>query len=285
MAKRPLLQALLVLALIGCSRDDDGALAIVFIADAESLFADGVRLSPGAQTLRAATGVGLVSFGGQGEVIPGLADRWIVTEDGRSYIFRLRDGTWPDGQTLTAESARAALQQAIARLRGTSLGLDLAPVEDVRAMAGRVIEIRLSSPVPSMLQLLAQPELTLQNGDEPAGDMLLRREGARGELTMKPPQARGLPEPADWRTYVRPILVSAAPAASALEQFDDGTADIVLGGRIGHCRWSKPDRCRAVPSGSIRPSGCSACRCAARAGCSPMPKAARSCCWRLIGKA
>src|SRR5690606_41450711 len=46
----------------------------------------------------------------------------------------------------------------------SSLGLDLAPISEVRAMAGRVIEIRLSNPVPMLLQLLAQPELTLSRG-------------------------------------------------------------------------------------------------------------------------
>ena len=45
-------------------------------------------------------------------------------------------------------------------------------------MAGRVIEIRLSSPVPTLLQLLAQPELALARGVGGSGDMLLDRDGA-----------------------------------------------------------------------------------------------------------
>src|SRR5687768_5981644 len=108
MTFRWLLLPLLASALAGCWRSDDGAVQVVFIDTPESLFASGVRLSPGAQHLRAATGAGLVTLDTQGEVIPALADRWIVTDDGRSFIFRLRDGTWPDGQELTAESVRAA---------------------------------------------------------------------------------------------------------------------------------------------------------------------------------
>src|SRR3990170_1402252 len=127
----------------------------------------------------------------RGGVIPALADRWIVTDDGRSFIFRLRDGTWPDGRELSAESARTALVDAIRALEGTSLGLDLAPIEEVRAMAGRVVEIRLSAPVPTMLQLLAQPELALTRGPSPSGgesgDMRLTRRGATAVLAMKPP--------------------------------------------------------------------------------------------------
>ena len=136
MAPRWLILPLLASALAGCWRNDDGAVQVVFIDTSESLFADGVRLSPGAQHLRAATGAGLVTLNAQGEVVPALADRWIVTDDGRSFIFRLRDGTWPDGADLTAESVRTSLREAIRALRGTSLGLDLAPIEDVRAMAG-----------------------------------------------------------------------------------------------------------------------------------------------------
>ena len=183
---------LAALALAGCGRND-GAVQAAFIDTPEQLFGDGLRLSAGAQHVRAATDAGLVTLDAQGEVIPALADRWIVTDDGRSFIFRLRDGTWPDGRDLTAESARSALAEAIRALRGTSLGLDLAPIAEVRAMAGRVIEIRLSSPVPMLLQLLAQPELALVRGEGGNGDMVLTRNDGRGLLSMKPPAARGIP--------------------------------------------------------------------------------------------
>ena len=232
MATRWLLLPNLASALAGCWRNDDGAVRVAFIDSPESLFAAGVRLSPGAQHLRGATATGLVSLDAQGGVIPALADRWIVTDDGRSFIFRLRDGTWPDGRELTAESARAALDEAIQRLEGTSLGLDLAPIEDVRAMAGRVVEIRLSAPVPMLLQLLAQPELALSRGDGASGDMALIRRGATAILAMKPPAARGIPEQRDWEQYVRAVALRAETAPRAIAQFDDGELDLVLGGRI-----------------------------------------------------
>jgi len=67
---------LAALAVAGCGRND-GAVEVAFIDTPEQLFADGVRLSPGAQHVRAATGAGLVALDAQGEVIPALADRWI----------------------------------------------------------------------------------------------------------------------------------------------------------------------------------------------------------------
>ncbi len=39
-------------------------------------------------------------------------------------------------------------------------------------MAGRVVEIRLSSAVPTLLQLLAQPELVLVHDNGGSGEML-----------------------------------------------------------------------------------------------------------------
>ncbi len=232
MAFRWLFLPLLAMALTGCWRDDDGAVRVAFIDTAESLYDGGVRLSSGAQHLRGATAAGLVSLDAQGDVIPALADRWIVTDDGRSFIFRLRDGTWPDGRELTAESTRTALSEAIRSLDGTSLGLDLAPIEEVRAMAGRVVEIRLSAPVPMLLQLLAQPELALTRGDGESGDMLLSRNGALAVLAMKPPAARGIPEQSDWEQHVRAVEVRAESARQAIAQFDDGELNLVLGGRI-----------------------------------------------------
>ena len=229
-----------LLALAGCRGDPDGPLDVAVIGSEESVFANGLRLSEGAQTLRAAVGSGLVALDAQGEIKPALADRWIVTDDGRSYIFRLREGTWPDGAELTGESARDALRRVIQQLRGTSLGLDLAPVEEVRAMAGRVVEIRLSTAMPDFLRLLAQPELALSHGGEPAGPMLLEEADGGAELTFRPPEMRGLPQEEGWQDYVRPVRLQALGAQAALDAFGEGEMDVVLGGTIGSWPLADP---------------------------------------------
>ncbi|MGV3553636.1 MAG: ABC transporter substrate-binding protein [Croceibacterium sp.] len=240
-ARPPTLLTLLAmaLALAGCGSGNDGPLPVAFIDSEEDLFASGLRLSYGGQVVRAATGAGLVALDAQGEVVPALADRWIVADEGRSYIFRLRDGEWPDGAELTGESARDSLRRAIGQLRGTSLGLDLAPISEVRAMAGRVVEIRLTTPMPDFLRLLAQPELALSHGGFPSGPMTLEREGGEAErggvavLAFRPPEARGLPAEADWQEHVRPLAISALDVRAALAAFEAGEVEVVLGGRLG----------------------------------------------------
>ena len=220
------------LVLTGCGFGDDGNFDVGFMDSESNLFSTGVRLSESGQHVLGATRSGLVTIDMQGEVVPALADRWNVTEDGSIFVFRLRDGTWPNGQDLSAESVRVALNHAIRELRGTSLGLDLAPVDEVRAMAGRVIEIRLASPMPDLLQLLAQPELGLTNGTGETGPMVLRRDDGAAVLSMRPPLERGLPEMADWRDYTRDIHIHAHSAEDAVERFDNGELDVVLGGRL-----------------------------------------------------
>lgn len=182
--------------------------------------------------LRSATVEGLVGFDQQGRVVPALADRWIVTDNGRSYIFRLRDGTWLDGTPITADAARTGLQQALTRLRGTALGLDLDGIDEIRTMAGRVIELRLSEPVPDLLQLLAQPELGLIWRGRGNGPMRLTRKGRIAELTAIPPADRGLPSEEDWKERARSLELSALPSATAVERFGTGAVDAVFGGRL-----------------------------------------------------
>jgi len=221
------------LLLAGCGNADEGTFEIAWIGTEESLFAPGNRLSAGAQHLRGATGWGLVTLDPQGDVTPALAERWIITSDGLSFIFRLREQTWPDGSEMDSASVRRALEAAIAELDGTALGLDLVPVKDVRAMAGRVIEIRLSAPMPDLLNLLAQPELVLISPDGGTGPMVAERDGATAHLRFRPPLERGLPDMPDWQADVREISLTAADASTAMELFDEGGVQLVLGGRIG----------------------------------------------------
>lgn len=171
-----------------------------------------------------------------GQVVPAIAERWIVTDDGLSYIFRLRDSEWPGGDAIAASDVRQELQQAVGRLRGTSLGLDLARIRDIRAMTGRVIEVRLTSPMPDFLRLLAQPELGLPHNGSGAGPMAMSQDevGKRVRLSALPPEARGLPAREDWEEIARPVRVRALSADKAVAAFSRGDVDLVLGGTIAN---------------------------------------------------
>ncbi len=229
-----LLAAGLVALLAACADSSAPTADIDVIGAPEDPFDAGARLSPAGQLIRAATAEGLVGLDEQGRVIPAMADRWIVTDDGLSYIFRLRDGSWPDGTEISGETARQSLHAALAAIAGTGLALDLAPIDEIRAMAGRVIEIRLRHPVPDLLQLLAQPELGLLHKGTGDGPMALRRDGAIALLAPIPPGRLGLPQADDWRETVRSLRLQAWPAHLATQRFADGKVDVVLGGRFNN---------------------------------------------------
>jgi ABC-type transport system substrate-binding protein len=225
-----LLAAILLCALAACGRGKGDALEVAFIAGEKDLLESGLRLSPAGQHVRAATAAGLVGLDDDGQVVPALADRWIVTDDGRSYIFRLRDLAWADGDDVTGEDVRDALRRLRRELRGTTLGADLAQISDIRAMTGKVVEIRLANPMPDFLQLLAQPELGLLRRGAGLGPMALQRGEGGIVVEMLPPAARGIPQVEDWDDYVRPLRLHAVSAKAAIAMFGDGTADVVLGG-------------------------------------------------------
>ena len=234
----PLCALCLSSALSGCFGTGDRPVQVLAIGEPGSIFAGGANLPLGAQLLRAATTEGLVAFDEQGRVVPALADRWIVTDDGLTYIFRLRDGTWPDGSQISADNTRAALMQAIRAQAGQPTAADLMAIEQVRAMAGRVIEIRLSQQMPDLLQLLAQPELGVVYSGRGAGPMKAKRDTDRelklAGVLLRPiaPEDRGLPQQENWANRVRPLRLSVAPAARAIELFNLGKADLVLGGGL-----------------------------------------------------
>lgn len=227
----------LLAALATCScgpTGGGGPVEVAVIGAPDDPFEQGVRLSPAAQHIRAATHEGLVAFDPAGQVIPAIAERWIVTDDGLSYIFRLRDSAWPDGEEITATDTREQLRRAITRLRGTSLGLDLAKVRDIRAMTGRVVEVRLTSPMPDLLRLLAQPELGFVKNGSGAGPMAMSRndDETLARLSALPPESRGLPALEDWEDVARPIAVRALSAQGAVAAFAGGDVDLVLGGTL-----------------------------------------------------
>ncbi|RDC60983.1 hypothetical protein HME9302_02200 [Alteripontixanthobacter maritimus] len=232
--------------LVSCdSAAEDAALNVAFVGAAEAPFQAGLRIGQPAQHVRAATSEGLVALDAAGATVPALAESWIVTDDGLSYFFRLRNTEWPDERKLTADDVRAGLMRSMSALQGTSLGLDLAQLDEIRAMTQRVVEIRLTSPMPDFLHLLAQPELGLVREQAGAGPMMFAARGPTAgnnqqasradmvrELVLLPPERRGLPEIEDWRELVRPVAISGMDARSAIDAFGEGGVDLVLGGRL-----------------------------------------------------
>src|SRR5690349_15700785 len=77
---------------------------------------------------------GLVSFDASGNIVPGLAERWNVSDDGLSYIFRIASGQWPDGKKITAEQVARILKRQLGARSRNGLKDSVGGIEDVVAM-------------------------------------------------------------------------------------------------------------------------------------------------------
>lgn len=224
------LTAAAMLALAACSSSDSSPLGISVIDPAEKDNLDAARLEPGAAYLRAATSQGLVRLDSLGNIVPGLAERWIVTDDGLSYIFRLRNARWENGDPVTSEHVAAALKRRLQIEAKTPIGADTAEVRDIRSMTGRVIEIRLLAPQPELLRILAMPEFGIRRNGSGTGPLAADRQQYWTMLTERVDDSLA-PDP---RRRVRPLELRTESGARAVARFAMGESALVLGGRFEH---------------------------------------------------
>ncbi|QJB68865.1 ABC transporter substrate-binding protein [Parasphingorhabdus halotolerans] len=226
----------LLLTACGYSGNEDRASVTVIEETAPAIKPVGTRLNYISATARAAVAKGLVGFDEEGRVVPAIAARWIVTDDGLSYIFRLHDGKWNDGRQITAERVAKLLQERIKELENSRLRYDLRAIEEIVSMTGRVIEIRLNAPHPNFLQLMAQPELGLfraGHGAGPMDDLMMN-----GIYALVPFEQSG--EEAEIETENEPVddprrvAMRADNAAKAIARFQAGQTDLVLNGKFHH---------------------------------------------------
>lgn len=55
----------------------------------------------------------------EGEIVPGIAETYDVSEDGLTYTFHLRDAKWEDGEPITAEQFVYSFQRLLAPQHGS----------------------------------------------------------------------------------------------------------------------------------------------------------------------
>jgi peptide/nickel transport system substrate-binding protein len=212
----------------GCDRKPEGVIHVVVIGDQPQL-ADPARgpLSKPDQVLVDNAAQGLVQFDPRGQIVPGLGETWNVSDDGLSYIFRLANGTWPDGRKITADQVARMLRKLIAPGSRDPLKDAFGSVDDIVAMTDRVIEIRLSQPRPHLLQLLAQPEMGLVYAGQGTGPFSIDKAKSKKAAIRL---TREVPTPDEEETKREQLDLTGAKAKEAIEAFVAGDADLVLGG-------------------------------------------------------
>jgi oligopeptide transport system substrate-binding protein len=113
---------------------------------------------------------GLTSEAPNGDIVPGVAESWVLSEDGTVYTFRLRrDAKWSNGDPVTAHDFVFGLRRSVAPDTGSKYSQILAPILNaeavisgakppealgVRALDDHTLEITLNAPTPYLLGLL-----------------------------------------------------------------------------------------------------------------------------------
>lgn len=226
----------LLALLAACSDKKHDRLDVTLIGDKLAV-ADPVTtsLNDSQSVLLSATAQGLIRFDATGQIQAGLASRWAVVDEGRSLIFRLTDGdedsarpTW-----LTAEAIADRLRKALLNNSRNRLSPQFDAVESIRAVTPQVIEIRLKSARPDVLNMLAQPEAALLFKRSTVGTGPLKI--TRREITgwqLSPVRLDGVVVPEDTDRYQPAMTLRAESAPRAVTRFARGWTQLVLGGRL-----------------------------------------------------
>ncbi|MEZ4608406.1 MAG: ABC transporter substrate-binding protein [Deinococcales bacterium] len=101
---------------------------------------------------------GLVRFDRNGEIVPALAEKWMVSKDGLNWYFFLRNGVkFHDGSDFDAADVVAKFKRAIDPESDHTHKNYYAAIEDIIG-AGRTVQFKLKEPNASLLYNLARPD-------------------------------------------------------------------------------------------------------------------------------
>ena len=223
--------ALAMLAILSaCREQESGPVVVSVIGGPPSSPNPNLEpLNPASAFLAEATAQGLVRLEASGQVEPALAQSWIVSDDGLRYTFRISRAKWSGGAPVTARQVAARLRTAGSRASQNALKPLLGAIAEIEAMTDTVLEIRLHSPRPNFLQLLAAPEMAIIRNDEGSGPYRATpSEGGAMRLklpaaTEEEPTPLGTPE----------LILRGEPAALAIARFRQGSVDLVTAGTVG----------------------------------------------------
>jgi len=116
---------------------------------------------------------GLVAENARGEIVPGVAESWTVSDDGLVYTFSLRDNArWSNGDPVLASHFVAAFRAAATADEVSGYSVLLEPIVNFTAVRNgntvastlgasskdeKTLRIALSQPTPHFLSILALP--------------------------------------------------------------------------------------------------------------------------------
>lgn len=170
---------LVVMSLAGCgSKTEEGAATPEKMVLRHNLNADPETIDPALNaavdgaTVLVNTFEGLMRLDEQDKAIPGMAEKYEISEDGLTYTFHIRDAKWSDGEPVKASDFEYAWKRALNPAtaadyaymlyyikNGEKYGANEASADDVavKALDDKTLEVVLEYPTDYFLELTAFP--------------------------------------------------------------------------------------------------------------------------------
>jgi peptide/nickel transport system substrate-binding protein len=136
---------------------------------------------------------------------PGLAESWTVSDDSKTYTFKLRDAKWHDGKPFTSEDVKFSVESIVTpyHSRGKVYFGELAGIDTPDA---RTVVFRLKKPVPFFLKAFQPSETPLMPKHRFEGLNVADAGAVRQSEFMQNPVGTGPFRLKEWRKGSHIIL-------------------------------------------------------------------------------
>ncbi len=178
-------------------------------------------------------------------IVPSLADRWEISDDGLRYVFHLRDGlSWSDGTPLTAHDVEFGIKRVLdPESPGSSVAIYFAlengedtylgrntdwDAVGVRALDDRTVEFRLTAPAPYFMSVMNRPDGGPQPRHAIEGVAEARVVSGAFEVAERAEERVVLRRRAARPGNVAEVELYRTAIADALPEYERGETDLIL---------------------------------------------------------
>jgi peptide/nickel transport system substrate-binding protein len=209
---------------------------------------------------------GLVGLDADANPVPELAERWEVRDNGKTYVFFLRQGVrWHDGQPFSSADVKFTFEEVLLKFHGRSRVLESA-LDRIETPDAHTVIFRFKHPYAPLLRRLDNIEAPIIprhifQGSDPLNNPANRRPVGTGPFQFgewqRGQQVVLLRNPNYWRQgYPRldraviRFIPSAPAAAAALERGEVDYLFGVGGAQLAHLRQVQAVRLERSPAGA-----------------------------------
>jgi oligopeptide transport system substrate-binding protein len=178
-------------------------------------------------------------------IVPSLAERWEISDDGLRYVFHLREGlTWSDGTPLTAHDVEFGIKRVLDPASpGSSVAIYFAlengediylgrnadwDAVGVRALDDRTVEFRLTAPAPYFMSVMNRPDGGPQPRHAIDGVAEARVVSGAFEVAERTNDRLVLRRRSERPGNVAEVELYRTAIADALPEYERGETDLIL---------------------------------------------------------